>query len=589
MQPDAVSADFTVEQKQYLEGLGRGLAVARAAQPAGAPAEPTGPERIHFAAQNRVLAAGGKLSKEEEAKRAKHPFDMWAEIAASAAKGEFPKGTDVFLYKFHGLFYVAPAQNAFMCRLRNPNGIIDAHKFRAVAAIAEDFGGGYAHVTTRANLQIREIAPQNALRVLERVADAGLTSRGAGADNIRNITGNPTAGVDPQELVDTRPLGLALYHTILNHRELYGLPRKFNIAFDGGGAVASLEDTNDIGFSAVRVAPGKSVPEGMYFRVAVGGITGHGDFARDLGVVIAPEQCVPVALAIVRVFIDEGDRTDRKRARLKYVLDRMGLAQFLAEMERRLPRPLARLPLAECEPRLPLARGAHVGFHPQKQAGRVYCGVGLPVGKMTAAQMNGVAGIAERFGSGTIRLTAWQNLIVSDIAEDARDAVTAALAGLGLSADASPIRAGLVACTGSAGCKFSLSDTKRHGVAIAEYLDSRLSLDMPLNIHLTGCPNSCAQHRIGDIGLLAAKVAADGSEVEGYHLYAGGGFGELRGLGREVLRDIPADEVPIVLERLLRAYLEGRASKAEPFQAFAKRNTPEALRALAQARVPEVT
>ncbi|HEX9194129.1 MAG TPA: hypothetical protein VF871_10300, partial [Burkholderiales bacterium] len=139
------------------------------------------------------------------------------------------------------------------------------------------------------------------------------------------------------------------------------------------------------------------------------------------------------------------------------------------------------------------------------------------------------------------------------------------------------------------GCKFSLSDTKRHGVAIAEYLDSRLSLDMPLNIHLTGCPNSCAQHRIGDIGLLAAKVAADGSEVGGYHLYAGGGFGELRGLGREVLRDIPADEVPIVLERLLRAYLEGRASKAEPFQAFAKRNTPEALRALAQARVPEVT
>ncbi len=589
MQPDAVSADFTAEQKQYLEGLGRGLAVARAAQPAGAPAEPTGPEHIHFAAQKRVLAAGGKLSKEEEAKRAKHPLDMWDEIAVNAAKGEFPKGTDVFLYKFHGLFYVAPAQNAFMCRLRNPNGIIDAHKFRAVATIAEDFGGGYAHVTTRANLQIREIAPQNALRVLERIADAGLTSRGAGADNIRNITGNPTAGVDRQELVDTRPLGLVLYHTILNHRELYGLPRKFNIAFDGGGAVASLEDTNDIGFNAVRVAPGKGAPEGVYFRVAVGGITGHGDFARDLGVVIAPEQCVPVAVAIVRVFIDEGDRTDRKRARLKYVLDRLGLDRFLVEAERRLPAPLARLPLAECEPRPPLARGAHVGFHSQKQPGRVYCGVGLPVGKMTAAQMSGVADIAERFGSGTIRLTAWQNLIVSDIAEDARGAVAAALAGIGLSADASSVRAGLVACTGNTGCKFSLSDTKRHGLAIAEYLESRLSLDSPLNIHLTGCPNSCAQHKIGDIGLLAAKVAAGGSEVEGYHLYAGGGFGELRGLGREVLRDIPADEVPIVLERLLRAYLEGRASKAETFQAFARRNTPEALRALALARVPEVT
>ena len=160
--------------------------------------------------------------------------------------------------------------------------------------------------------------------------------------------------------------------------------------------MASLEDTNDIGFSAVRVASGAGVPAGVYFRVAVGGITGHGDFAGDLGVAIAPEQCVPVALAIVRAFIDEGDRTDRKRARLKYVLDRMGLERFLALVEKRLPAPLARVAQAACEPRPPLKRGAHVGFHPQKQAGRVYAGVALPVGKMTAAQMRGLAGIAER-------------------------------------------------------------------------------------------------------------------------------------------------------------------------------------------------
>jgi len=279
--------DFTEEQKRYLDGLGRGLAAARGAQPAPGNAEPAGPERIHFAAQNRVLAAGGKLVREEEAKRAKHPFDMWDEIAANAAKGEFPKGTDVFLYKFHGLFHVAPAQNSFMLRLRNPNGIIVAHKLRAVADIAEECGAGYAHVTTRANLQIREIAPKHALRVLERLAEAGLTSRGAGADNIRNITGNPTAGIDPLELYDARPLGLDLYHTILNHRELYGLPRKFNIAFDGGGRLGVLEDTNDIGFAAVAVRPEKPVPPGVYFRMLLGGITGHGVFARDCGVLLA--------------------------------------------------------------------------------------------------------------------------------------------------------------------------------------------------------------------------------------------------------------------------------------------------------------
>ena len=570
---------FSDAQKSYLEGLGRGLAAARGAVSAGEPT-PGGPERIHILAQDRAVAAGGKLTREEEAKRAKHPFDMWDELAANAAKGEFPKGTDVFLYKFHGLFHVAPAQNSFMLRLRNPNGIIDSYKLRAVAAIAEEFGGGYAHVTTRANLQIREIGPQDALRVLERLAEAGLTSRGAGADNIRNITGNPTAGVDPQEIYDTRPLGLALYHTILNHRELYGLPRKFNIAFDGGGSVASLEDTNDIGFSAVRVGPGRSVPQGAYFRVAVGGITGHGDFAGDLGVVIAPEQCVPVAVAIVRVFIDEGDRTDRKRARLKYVLERMGLDRFLSEVEKRSSGPLARLPAVDCEPRPSVARQAHIGFHAQKQPERVYCGIALPVGRIDAAQMHGIADLAERFGSGTIRLTVWQNLIVSDIARSDRGAVESALAKIGLSPRASAIGAGVVACTGNTGCKFSASDTKRHAAAIIEHLDARLALDAPLNIHLTGCPNSCAQHAIGDIGLLATKITAGDAETEGYHLYLGGGFGERRELAREIAKAIPAEDVPTTLERLLRSYLERRLSTEETFQAFAKRHSPDALRDL---------
>ena len=582
------AADFTDEQKCYLEGLGRGLAVARAVQPASASVEPGGPERVHFAAQNRVVAAGDKLTKEEEAKRAKHPFDMWDEMAANAAKGEFPKGTDVFLYKFHGLFHVAPAQNSFMCRLRIPNGILDAGKLRAIAALASDVGGGYAHVTSRANLQIREISAQNTLQVLERLAEAGLTSRGAGADNIRNITGNPTAGIDSQELFDTRPLGLSLHHTILNHRELYGLPRKFNIAFDGGCSVASLEDTNDIGFSAVRVAPGKNVPEGVYFRVAVGGITGHGDFASDLSVLVAPEQCVPVAMAIVRVFIDEGDRTDRKRARLKYVLDRMGREQFLATVEKRLPASLTRFPLAECEIRPPVKRAAHVGFHPQKQGGRLYCGVVLPAGRITAEQMRGVADIAERYGSGAIRLTVWQNLIVSDIAESDRPAMQESLAALGLRAEASFVRAGMVACTGNTGCKFSASDTKRHAVGIADYLDERLALDAPINIHLTGCPHSCAQHYVGDIGLLGTKIATgENTETEGYHVFVGGGYGEGRELAREIMRDIPAAELPEVLERLLGAYLEQRASPSETFQAFAKRHSPDALRSLARCRFPE--
>ncbi len=581
-----MAGEFDAAQKEFLEGLARGIAAARGAATASAPAGPTGPERIHFVAQERTVAAGGKLTREEEAKRAKQPFDMWDEIAARAANGEFPRGTDAFLYKFHGLFHVAPTQDAFMLRLRTPNGVLDAAKLRAVAAIAEELGGGYAHVTTRSNLQVREIAPAHALEVLQRVADAGLTSRGAGADNVRNITGNPTAGIDAQELIDTRPLGLALHHAILNHRELYGLPRKFNIAFDGGGAVASLEDTNDIGFGAMRVREGGALAPGVYFRVAVGGITGHGDFASDLGVVVAPARCVAVAIAILRVFIDEGDRTDRKRARLKYVLERMGMDAFRAAVEKHLPGPLSRSARAECEPRPPRARGSHVGFHAQKQPGKLYCGVALPVGKMTARQMRGLAHIAERYGSATLRLTPWQNVIVPDIDLLQRDAVRAALAELGLAAEVSAVRAGLVACTGNTGCRFAASDTKGHALAIADYLDARLALDVPINIHLTGCPHSCAQHAIGDIGLLAAKIGEE--QGEGYHVSVGGGFGERRALGREILRDVPAADLAPTLERLLRAYLARRTSPEEAFQDFARRHSLEALRGFASQPLKEV-
>jgi ferredoxin-nitrite reductase len=579
--------EFTDEQKQYLAGLMAGHAAARvaaAAQPAApAQAAPTGPDALAFEAQNRTLAAGGKLTDLEQAKRKKNALDLWDEIVAHARDGKFPKGSDVFLWKYHGLFHVAPAQNAFMCRLRIPNGILSAPQLVAVADLADAYAAGHADITTRANLQVREIPPEHAVEVLMALSACGLTSRGAGADNIRNITGNPTAGIDPQELYDTRPLGLALHHHILNHRELYGLPRKFNIAFDGGGTIASLQDTNDIGFTAVHVPEGAAVTAGVWFRVALGGITGHKDFARDLGVVVAPADCVAVAHALVRVFIDHGDRSDRNKARTKYVLDRIGHEKYLERAEAILGRRLARVPLEACAPRPPTHRSAHVGFHAQKQPGKVWCGVYVPAARMTAAQMRGLAAIATRFGSGTIRLTVWQNLLVSDVDANDAEAVRAELSQLGLSADVSPIRAGLVACTGNAGCKFAASDTKRHSLAIAAHVERSVALDRPVNVHLTGCHHSCAQHYIGDIGLIAAKVGDE--QVEGYHVHVGGGWGEDAAIAREVIRDVHADEAPRVVASLLDAYLVHRRDAGEPFHAFARRHSPEALAGFARGRM----
>lgn len=591
------TTDFTDEQKQYLQGFVSGVEARRAALglvPLGAgrtgatPAESVaaGPEAVHRAAQDRVLAAGGKLTAEEQAKRIKNPFDMWDEIAANAEAGRFPKGTDVFLTKYHGLFYVAPAQDSYMCRLRIPNGILNGHQMRGLADLAERYAGGYADVTTRANIQLREIRPEDAPAVLMGLSEIGLTSRGSGADNIRNITGSPTAGIDPQELLDTRPLARAMHHYILNHREMYGLPRKFNIAFDGGGRVAVLEDTNDIGFVACEVDEGAAVPPGVYFRLQLGGITGHGDFARETGVVVKPEECVGVAAAIVRVFIEHGDRTDRKKARLKYVLDRLGVEKYLEETQKHLAFALRRVASTAIKPRAPIDKHRHIGVQPQKQAGLSYIGVVVPVGRLTLEQMRGLADIAETYGSGTLRLTVWQNLLISDIPDERLEAAKAALEALDLGWSASSIRAGLVACTGNTGCKFAAASTKGQAMALAEYLETRLTLDQPVNIHLTGCHHSCAQHYVGDVGLLATKVEQGEESIEGYHLYIGGGAAHEQKIGREIWTSVPFAEVPTRVEGLLGAYLAGRHGPNETFHAFANRHDIEVLRRLSEAALP---
>src|SRR3954468_3087869 len=348
--------EFTEEQKQYLDGFVAGSGLRKSVSLPMAPAQPA-PADIHAKAQDRFTAQGKKLVAEEKAKREKNGLDLWDEVAAHAREGKFPKGTDVFLFKFQGLFYVGPAQDSFMSRLRFPGGIVSAHQMRGLADLAQDCAGGYVDVTTRANLQVREIGPRNTVPLLMGLRDLGIINRGAGADNIRNVTASPTAGIDRQELIDTRPLAREMHHYILNHREMYGLPRKFNIAFDGGGTIASLEDTNDIGFTAVRVAEDKDVPAGTYFRLTLGGITGHKDFARDAGFMVRGEHCTLVSHAIVNAFSEHGDRTDRKKARLKYVLDKMGFEDFMKEVERGLEllekgaRPLIAFPLDGCEPR----------------------------------------------------------------------------------------------------------------------------------------------------------------------------------------------------------------------------------------------
>ena len=577
---------FTGAQQEYLKGFMSGVEARRSvfglplapSDGHGAAAAAADPSDLQRAAQDRTVAAGGKLVAQEDAKRRGHPLDRFGEIEKLAAADAFPKGLDDFLGRWHGLFFVAPNQVSYMCRLRMPGGILSAYQLRGVAAIAEELGGGYADVTTRANLQIREIGAAAGPEVVLRLNELGLTSRGAGADNVRNITGSPTAGIDPQELIDTRPHARALHHFILHHRELSGLPRKFNIAFDGGGRVPVLEDTNDIAFTAVQVADGFGAPPGVYYQLGLGGITGHRDLARGTGVIVRPEDATSVSNAILRVFIQHGNRTDRTKARLKYLLDSWGIPKFLTEVETELGRPLLHVDPAAVQPRPAQDRLGQVGVHGQKQDGLSYVGIVCAVGRLTVAQLRGLASVAERHGSGTIRLTVWQNLLISDIPAGQLDAALAEIAALGLSWEASSLRAGLVACTGNAGCKFAASNTKSHAARLVEWLEPRIAPTRPVNIHLTGCPNSCAQHLIADIGLLGAKVERGDEMLEGYDLHVGGGAGAEAKIGRLVRAQIAYDDLPPMVLALLTAWQTTAA--ADSFQDFSARLSDAELAAL---------
>jgi len=591
----APTTDFSDEQKRYLEGFMSGLQVGRVgrafvaggapAAAGNAPSEPTGPDAAALKAQDKVTASGKKLADQEKFKRELHPFDGYERLKDQARNNAAPTPADNFRWRYYGIFWVAPAQTSYMARLRIPNGILKHWQLSGLADLAESYGGGYTHVTTRANFQIREIEPKNAVALIEGIQDIGLCSRGSGADNIRNVTGTPTAGIDPQELLDTRPYAREWHYHILNDRSLFGLPRKFNVAFDGAGRVAVLEETNDIAFSAVEVKDGFGVDAGVWFRLGIGGITGHKDFARETGIIVKPEDATMVADAIVRVFIETGDRTNRTKARLKYVLDSMGIEKFMGLVEEKFGCKLSRMPAEAIAPRPAFDRMAHIGAHKQKQAGLNWVGVALPVGKLTCEQMRGIAKIAQDLGDGDIRLTVWQNFLISGVRDENVTLVTAAVEKLGLATQVSNVRAGLIACTGNAGCKFAASDTKSHAAAIGDWCDAHLALDTPLNIHLTGCHHSCAQHYISDIGLIAAKVpgATEEDQVEGYHLFTGGGFGPDADIGQEVFRDVKADDAPKIVESLLKAYLANRASPEETFLTFSRRHNGEALRKLAEA------
>lgn len=545
------------EQTQYLEGFFAGIAQRGFSFGDLAPVSPS-PAKENLE----------DLTAEERIKREEHPLDSYYRLTDNALHNTPPDKEETFRFKWNGLFFLTPVKDAYMARLRIPGGVLKSYQLRELAKTAKELTSGYIQITTRANLQIRLIQPKDAPEFLSRIQGCGLHTRGAGADNIRNLTGNPTAGIDPKELIDVLPYVRDIGHQILNNREYYNLPRKFNIAFDGGGLIGSVEDTNDLGARAVKVG------ETIYFRIAVGGATGHKAFARDIGILVEPAKIVTVLLGMVRVFIAKGNRTDRKRARLKHLLETMSFEDYLAATEDLLGFKLNRSAEGLDTPRSEFAH-SHVGIYPQKQEGLHYVGAGVPVGQLTAKQLERLADLSDNYGTGEVRLTVWQNFIIPNIPAAYVQTVAKNLGQMGFPTKSSPVSSGVIACTGNRYCKYAQADTKGHALALIKHLEKRVPLDQPVNIHFTGCPHSCAQHYMGDIGLLGTKVRG----AEGYHIFIGGGFGQNQAVGRQIFSGIEAEEVPQLVEKMLKGYLRRREG-AETFQSFATRHNLNTLQAI---------
>jgi sulfite reductase (ferredoxin) len=467
----------------------------------------------------------------------------------------------------------------FMVRIRIPNGLLTAEQVRTIAAISDKYGNGVADITVRQNIQLHWVRIESLPEVFEQLQSVGLRTVGACGDVTRNITGCPLAGLDSRELLDVSPLVLAIDKELGGNPEFYNLPRKFKITVTGCPEWCSYPEINDIGLTAARRTRHGREEIGFSLRVA-GGLSTEPHLAVRLNAFVQYDQVIPVVRAITEVFrFADVLRHSREKARLKYLFLANGWTpeSFLAAIHAQLP---FTLDPAEAEEFPAHIHRDHLGVIPQKQPGFFTVGASVIRGRITPAQLRLAADLAELHADGLIRTTAMQNILLVNIPEVHVQAVVSALATHGLPVQSSAFVRGTVACTGSEFCKLALTETKGFARWLSEQLDERFpAFDQQLKLHITGCPNSCGQHWIADIGIEGKKIKSDGKFVDAYYFCVGGGVGKLAAIARPVGYRCRAEEVPDAIERLLEAFYSQRQS-LENLQGFLSRHSSDDLRTI---------
>ncbi|HEX9984648.1 MAG TPA: nitrite reductase [Thermoanaerobaculia bacterium] len=529
-----------------------------------------------------------KAQKVERLKREKNPWEALDELRAFAPLGfdNIPAEWLGTYLRWWGVYTQGDGAGVLggvkgegrsapflMARIRLTNGIVSSHQVRTIARVAAEYARGTADITVRQNIQLHWIRIENLPDVLDALWSAGLTTMGSCGDDTRNITGCPLAGVDGDELVDASPLALEATQQLVGNAEFYNLPRKFKVAITGCRLWCCYPEINDVALTAVE----QQGEVGFALRVA-GGLSNEPHLAVRVPVFVRWHEAVPVVRAIAEVFRAADElREHRDKARMKQLFLRHGwTAERMREaIEERLGHRLQTL--VRDTPPAGVYRD-HVGVHPQKQAGYSFVGVNVLRGRITPAQLEVAADLADRYGSGEIRTTNMQNFLIPNVSNEQVAEVVTALERAGLPVCASSFARGAVACTGMEFCKLAITETKSFTRWLVHELEERLpGFAEELRLNVTGCPNSCGQHWIADIGIEGKKVRAGGEMVDAYYFCVGGGVGAFPAIARPVGYRCSALEVPDAIERLLRSYLELR-DDGESLREFFARHSNDALR-----------
>ncbi len=491
------------------------------------------------------------LNKFEKFKVEKDGLTVKAELEHFASIGwEAMDETDrEHRLKWVGVFFRPVTPGKFMMRMRLPNGILTSDQMRVLGEVVQRYGDdGNADITTRQNIQLRGIRIEDLPDIFKRFQQVDLTSVQSGMDNVRNITGDPVAGLDAGELFDTRSLVQQVQDMITNkgegNPEFTNLPRKFNIAITGGRDNSVHAEINDLAFIP-------AYKDGQFgFNVLAGGFFSakRCEAAIPLNAWVPPVDVVAVCRAVLEVYRDHGLRANRQKSRLMWLIDEWGLNKFRAEVENQLGKLLQ--PAAPKD-EIDWEKRDYIGVYRQKQPGLNYVGLHIPVGRLYAQDMFELARMAEVYGSGEIRLTVEENVIIPNIPDSRLEAFLAEPLLQRFSINPDTLTRGLVSCTGAQFCNFAMIETKNRALAMIKALEAELSLTQGVRIHWTGCPNSCGQPQVADIGLMGTKARKNGKAVEGVDIYMGGKVGKDAHLGSCITKGIPCEDLQPVLRALL--------------------------------------